>query len=216
MWYLYVCVTFFKLKCSEKPSLDVEILYSNILRRTCIVLSLSIFHVLCCSTPRVTLLILDFSPSQSLPLWFAQHLELNSCTVYLGCTIGHYVICFLFFIGVFAHLQSLGNEKMLVRLLNLVKHINKISNIYVWYACIIPINMFNTLQNNNTYRWKLAFKYISECIFWFIFTSVCLCVCLNSKVFTDHKVAGTIFPFVDDATFTSLLGFCHLIEIPSL
>ena len=47
MWYLYVCVTFFKLKCSEKPCLDVEILYSNILRRTCIYIYIYIYYFEC-------------------------------------------------------------------------------------------------------------------------------------------------------------------------
>ena len=37
--------------------------------------SVSIFLALFCSTPRVALLVVDLSPSQSLLLWFAQHLE---------------------------------------------------------------------------------------------------------------------------------------------
>ena len=41
----------------------------------CSLVSVSIFHALCCTTPPVTLLILDLSPSYSLLLWFALHLE---------------------------------------------------------------------------------------------------------------------------------------------
>ena len=37
---------------------------------------ISIFHSLFCPTPRVALLVVDLSPSQSLPVWFAQHLQL--------------------------------------------------------------------------------------------------------------------------------------------
>ena len=36
----------------------------------------SIFLPFFCSTPRVAVLVVDLSPSQFLPLWFAQHLEL--------------------------------------------------------------------------------------------------------------------------------------------
>ena len=41
----------------------------------CRLVSVSIFHALCCSTPRVTLLILDLSPFQFFFLCFGQHFE---------------------------------------------------------------------------------------------------------------------------------------------
>ena len=37
-----------------------------------------------CPTPRVALLVVDLSPSQSLLLWFAQHLDSSSCPARLS------------------------------------------------------------------------------------------------------------------------------------
>ena len=44
----------------------------------------SIFLPLFCPTPRVALLVVDLSPSQSLPLWFAQHLGVDLLVVDLS------------------------------------------------------------------------------------------------------------------------------------
>ena len=47
--------------------------------------SVSIFLPLFCSTPRVALLVVDLSLSESFPLWFAQHLELICSFTCLDC-----------------------------------------------------------------------------------------------------------------------------------
>ena len=77
LWFAYDLDSF----CSSWTCLRLNLCCFGLLRTSTrsarrSLVSISTFHALCCSTPRVTLLILDLSPSQSLPLWFAQHLEL--------------------------------------------------------------------------------------------------------------------------------------------
>ena len=55
----------------------------------CWLASVSLFVALVCLGPRVILLVVDLSPSQSLPLWFAQHHELI-CSL-LNCRSNVYI-----------------------------------------------------------------------------------------------------------------------------
>ena len=64
-------------------SVSLLLLWFSTRSACCRLVSVSIFHALCCSTPRVTLLILDLSPFQSLLLWFAQHIE-SLCSLLTG------------------------------------------------------------------------------------------------------------------------------------
>ena len=118
--------------------------------------SISIFLPLLCSAPWVAQLVVDLCPSQSLPLWFAQHLEVDLLIVDLSRQSRQFVSTF----------RALWNLDSLCLLFSCLWRVSKYSYFRRTGSCNV---MFHSPKHLSiprfSHRFELGFCLVAFCTF---------------------------------------------------